>query len=542
LHINFTEGDETMKKRFLLTGTGITALVLVFTLILAGCPTDGGGGGGGGDAVVTTAAIPGVTAPAAGGTPVAAITETTHYTGTVSWNPPVTTTFTAGTTYTATITLTAKTGYTFTGVAANLFTVAGATAVTNAANSGVVTAVFPATGAATDAGGTAVTMAALAGITAPATGGTPAATITETTQYTGTVSWNPTVTTTFAANTVYTATITLAAKAGYSFAGVAANFFTVAGAATVTNTAGSGVITAVFPTTNPGLTIAPKSTALEAVWPKFGELAATNDYQVRYKANASGVSDVAGSTAVPAAGISQPITGSFKADITGLTNGVVHTVWVWKSSDTYTTAAPLYTGTGTPVGSATVTLASKSHGTAGANSITGLESGSKYIVEEGGSWYPVANNGDLGVAGALNAAVLNTVGNVTTIGNLSNNKTYNVFLVKVLADTAIVETADTNSKNTVVDVKALTAGKKLTITSTGGGGRLIIFTGEANAAALAEKTIGENDQIGSAAKAYKVTEAVNVSTTKIKAAANAVYAEIDLSPVPNGSSITFTVQ
>jgi hypothetical protein len=47
--------------------------------------------------------------------------------------------------YTATITLTAKTGYTLTGVTANFFTVAGATSVSNSADSGVVTAVFPAT-------------------------------------------------------------------------------------------------------------------------------------------------------------------------------------------------------------------------------------------------------------------------------------------------------------------------------------------------------------------------------------------------------------
>jgi hypothetical protein len=54
-------------------------------------------------------------------------------------------TFDYGTEYTATITLTAKSGYTLTGVEANFFTVAGADTVTNAADSGVVTAVFPAT-------------------------------------------------------------------------------------------------------------------------------------------------------------------------------------------------------------------------------------------------------------------------------------------------------------------------------------------------------------------------------------------------------------
>jgi len=95
---------------------------------------------------ITTAAILGVTAPVTGATPVTTITAATQYTGTVTWSSTPTT-FAASTAYTATITLTPTTGYTLTGVAANLFTVSGATTDTNSANSGVVTAVFPATAA-----------------------------------------------------------------------------------------------------------------------------------------------------------------------------------------------------------------------------------------------------------------------------------------------------------------------------------------------------------------------------------------------------------
>jgi hypothetical protein len=94
--------------------------------------------------VIDIAAMPGVTLPATGGTPVAVIIETAQYTGTISWNP-ADNPFQSGTVYTATITLMAKAGYTLTGVVANFFTVAGATSVSNAADSGVVTAVFPAT-------------------------------------------------------------------------------------------------------------------------------------------------------------------------------------------------------------------------------------------------------------------------------------------------------------------------------------------------------------------------------------------------------------
>jgi hypothetical protein len=95
--------------------------------------------------VIATAAIAGVTAPATGTTPVTTVTVATDYTGSVTWSPsPVT--FAASTAYIATITITPQLGYTLTGVAANFFTVAGAT-TTNDANSGVVTAVFPATAA-----------------------------------------------------------------------------------------------------------------------------------------------------------------------------------------------------------------------------------------------------------------------------------------------------------------------------------------------------------------------------------------------------------
>jgi len=68
-------------------------------------------------------------------------TETTQDTSTISWSP-ADSTFVAATSYTVTITLTAKSGYNFDNVLANSFTVAGVTSVTNAVNSGVITAVF----------------------------------------------------------------------------------------------------------------------------------------------------------------------------------------------------------------------------------------------------------------------------------------------------------------------------------------------------------------------------------------------------------------
>jgi len=205
-------------------------------------------------ATVSLAAIGGVTPPVAGATPVNAITETAQYTGTVTWSPAVSGTFANSATYTATITFTAKAGYTLAGVPANFFTVAGSSSVSNTANGGVITAVFPVTAT---PGATAINIAAIPGVTPPVTGAEPKFVITETAQYTGTVTWSPSFgklpigeTHSFSAGTVYTATITLTPKTGFTVAGVAANFFTVAGATTVSNAANGGVITAVFPITD----------------------------------------------------------------------------------------------------------------------------------------------------------------------------------------------------------------------------------------------------------------------------------------------------
>ncbi|MEI7423307.1 MAG: fibronectin type III domain-containing protein, partial [Prolixibacteraceae bacterium] len=97
---------------------------------------------------ITATAIAGVTPPVAGSTPVTSIIAGTGYTGIVTWSPAVAT-FGYNTIYTATITLTASVGFTFTGVTANHFTIAGSLPIaSNSANSGVITAAFPATGAA----------------------------------------------------------------------------------------------------------------------------------------------------------------------------------------------------------------------------------------------------------------------------------------------------------------------------------------------------------------------------------------------------------
>lgn len=99
------------------------------------------------------------------------------------------------------------------------------------------------------AGASAYTNAAIGGVTAPIAGAIPVTSVTETSGYTGTVTWSgsPAI---FSEETTYTATITLTAKPGHTFIGVTANFFTVSGATSVTNSADSRVVTAVFPATS----------------------------------------------------------------------------------------------------------------------------------------------------------------------------------------------------------------------------------------------------------------------------------------------------
>ena len=189
--------------------------------------------------VITHLAIAGVKPPVTGAVPDTSTVDA-QFTGTITWSGSPTT-FPANTVETATITLTPSAGYTLTGVLANTFTVAGATA-TNSADSGIITAVFPATARAQ------VTLPTISGI-APVAGGTKRTTITSTAQYTGSITWNPNDAT-FISPTIYTAIIQLTATANYSFTGLASSFFTVSGATTTTtvvNSSSSATVTAVFP-------------------------------------------------------------------------------------------------------------------------------------------------------------------------------------------------------------------------------------------------------------------------------------------------------
>jgi hypothetical protein len=116
-----------------------------------------------------------VTVPVKGNAPVIMPIDATQYTGSIAWytsgGSGVGSAFAAATVYKALVTLSANPGYTFTGVSQNGFSYTGATTVTNTANSGTVTIIFPAT--ANETGGITVSFGGLPqdetiGLTVPA--------------------------------------------------------------------------------------------------------------------------------------------------------------------------------------------------------------------------------------------------------------------------------------------------------------------------------------------------------------------------------------
>ncbi|MCL2410256.1 MAG: S8 family serine peptidase [Treponema sp.] len=178
-----------------------------------------------------------VTPPRHDRTPTNQILETFQFAGGVTWSPnPINGRFAAGTQYTATINLQPRNGFSLE-VPANFFSTWGVeTIATHSANCGIITVVFPVTPS------TPVYIPGIRGVSIPVPGEIPVSLIYETDQFTGTVSWSPNHAV-FAPGTVYTATIQLTPKSGYTLEGVQDNFFRMAGA---TVTSSGGTVTAVF--------------------------------------------------------------------------------------------------------------------------------------------------------------------------------------------------------------------------------------------------------------------------------------------------------
>jgi hypothetical protein len=201
-----------------------------------------------------------IVAPSTGTAPDTASLDETQYTGAIAWQTEDGSAFegaafAAGTVYQAVISLTAKNGYTFAGVGENSFSFSGATTTSNAADSGTVTVLFPATTAAMVVN--ALDLTAL--LATPVTGGTPVRTPIDEEQYTGAITWLyidmvdsrivEFLEAQFAPRTTYIADVTLTPKTGYTFTGVTGNDFTHSEASTVTNFADSGTVQILFRST-----------------------------------------------------------------------------------------------------------------------------------------------------------------------------------------------------------------------------------------------------------------------------------------------------
>ncbi len=94
-----------------------------------------------------------------------------------------------------------------------------------------------------------ITIKDITGVTVPVTGAIPTTSVTETSEYTGVVTWSP-ISSTFVVDTIYTATITVEPKRGYKLEGIPENFFIINGATSINNI-NSGIITTIFPVTVP---------------------------------------------------------------------------------------------------------------------------------------------------------------------------------------------------------------------------------------------------------------------------------------------------
>lgn len=98
-----------------------------------------------------------------------------------------------------------------------------------------------------------INISAIGGVTRPVNNAVPDTTVDETIQYTATISWSSP--SGFRANgryrsgAIYTATITITPKTGYTLQGIPANYFAITNATSVTNSENSGVVTATFPPT-----------------------------------------------------------------------------------------------------------------------------------------------------------------------------------------------------------------------------------------------------------------------------------------------------
>ena len=163
------------------------------------------------DTVLSTVNLE-ITAPATGAAPATSVTGTNIVSDSVTWSPAVSSTFAADTQYKATIKVTPATGHVFPSSKPTV-KVNGNTVDANkvSLSGNVLTTEY--TFSKTDKTISSVSLT----ITAPAAGAAPATSVTGTNIVSDSVTWSPAVSSTFAADTQYKATIKVKSAAGYKF-------------------------------------------------------------------------------------------------------------------------------------------------------------------------------------------------------------------------------------------------------------------------------------------------------------------------------------
>ncbi len=163
------------------------------------------------------------------------------FTATIEWNPVLNAgdRFAHDTVYTATITVAPNAGYTLEGVDVNYFEVPGAVSVSNDANSGTVIATF----AKTDK-----LVGNIINVTKPTAGIVNTSNTVTGDGFTANIEWSPAVNVgdAFDYDTVYTATVTVAPKTGYTLNGVSEDYFVINNAVSASNDENAGTVIATF--------------------------------------------------------------------------------------------------------------------------------------------------------------------------------------------------------------------------------------------------------------------------------------------------------
>ena len=293
-------------------------------------------------------------------------------------------------------------------------------------------------------------------ITAPVKGGTPETTISGT-NYTGSITWDPTVSGTFAAKTPYTANVTLTAKTGYQFAnGVNP---TVAGSDRVTDVtvkdSGSKLeFKAAFPAT------AAKDTPVITTLPTAGSI---NYDQMLYKSSLSGGEAKVGSTVVP---------GSFKwkeellkPEVKDSNSTEYEVVFAPTDTASYETATCKVKLTVNKKSLSSISITPIEP-----RSYTGLEIEPDVIVKDGQPPYDELAESDYSVTYSNNKDVgtANYTIKETPTGNYKFNTSYGTFTIKA-ADSSISITGDpskTYDGNIVTDPAVSQSGSTGAVTYT----------------------------------------------------------------------------